>query len=157
MAVFGTAFDLCLPGERSRMSNFVHKALFQNGLIPAYSKLADLAALRHKLVASNIANVNTQGYEKRTMQFDNELRKALDKPRLAGTVTDEMHIPLGDNLNRAPEIDKVKKSDNDTGINSVDIDQELADLAQNQITFEFGADMLARKFKALKSAIKGES
>ncbi len=139
------------------MSNILHKALFQNGLIPAYTKLADLASLRHKLVASNVANVNTPGYEKRTMEFDQELRKALDKPRLAGAVTDKMHIELGNHPNRAPEIERVKKSENDTGINSVDIDQELADLAQNQITFEFGADMLARKFKSLKSAIKGES
>lgn len=138
------------------MSNILHKALFQNGLIPAYTKLADLAALRHKLVASNIANVNTQGYEARTMDFDSELRHALDKPRLAGNITSEMHIPLGDHPNRPPEIEKIKKSDNDTGVNSVDIDQELAELAQNQITFEFGADMLSRKFKALKSVIKGE-
>ncbi len=139
------------------MSNILHKALFQNGLIPAYSKLADLASLRHKLVASNVANVNTPGYEKRTMEFDQELRKALDKPKLSGVITDKMHIELGNHPNRAPEIERVKKSENDTGINSVDIDQELADLAQNQITFEFGADMLARKFKSLKSAIKGES
>lgn len=137
------------------MSNILHKALFGSGLIPAYSKLADLASLRHKLVASNVANVNTEGYEKRSIEFDKELRKALDRPKLAGVTTDAGHIALGNSPNRAPKIETTGKSDNDTGVNSVDIDEEMADLAQNQIIFEYGADMLARKFKSLKSAIKG--
>jgi len=139
------------------MDNILNKSLFGKGLIPIYSRLADLAATRHKVVASNIANVNTEGYEKREMDFDKELRKAIDKPALVGVTTSPNHIPLGNSPDGPPRIEKVKKSPNDTGVNSVDIDEEMANLAQNQITFEFGADMLARKFKALRSAIRGNS
>ena len=111
------------------MDNVVQKSLFGKGLIPIYSRLADLASTRQKVVASNIANVNTEGYEKRQIDFDKELRKAIDKPSTPGVTTHPNHIPLG----------KVN----------------LANLAQTQIIFEFGADMLARKFKSLKSAIRG--
>lgn len=65
------------------------------------------------------------------------------------------HIPIGDHPQRPPKIESVKSTPNSTGVNSVDIDQEMADLAQNQLIFEFGADMLSRKFKALRNAIKG--
>lgn len=137
------------------MDNILHKSLFGKGMIPIYSRLADLAATRHKVVASNIANVNTEGYEKRQFDFDKELRKAIDKPAISGVTTNVNHIPLGNSPEGAPKIEKVKKSTNDTGVNSVDIDEEMADLAQNQLTFEFGADMLTRKFKALRTAIRG--
>lgn len=137
------------------MDNILDKALFGKTGIPIYSRLADLSSTQHKVVASNIANVNTEGYDKREFDFDKELRKALDKPSVPGRTTHPNHIPLGNQSDSPPKIEKVKKSENDTGVNSVDIDQEMADLAQNQIIFEFGADMLARKFKSLKSAIKG--
>ncbi|MGB5106726.1 MAG: flagellar basal body rod protein FlgB [Candidatus Zixiibacteriota bacterium] len=137
------------------MDNILQKSLFGKGLIPIYSRLADLASTRQKVVASNIANVNTEGYEKRQIDFDKELRKAIDKPSTPGITTHPQHIPLGNSPDGAPKIERVKKTDNDTGMNSVDIDEEMANLAQTQIIFEFGADMLARKFKALKSAIRG--
>lgn len=137
------------------MDNILHKSLFGKGMIPIYSRLADLASTRHKVVASNIANVNTEGYEKRQFDFDKELRKAIDKPEVPGVTTHPSHIPLGNSPDGAPTIEKVKKSENDTGMNSVDVDEEMATLAQNQITFEFSADMLARKFKSLKTAIRG--
>ena len=138
------------------MGNLLHRALFQNGLIPTYGKMADLASLRHKLIASNIANVNTPGYAREHIDFDSELRRAINKPKVSPGITNPRHIPLGNSPDRPPDIESDKSTENSTGINSVDIDTEMADLAQNQIIFEYSADMLARKFKALKSAISGE-
>lgn len=137
------------------MADVLQKALFDSGMIPAYSKLADLSSTRHKLVASNIANVNTQGYQKKEIEFDKELKKALGKPKIAANITDPRHIPLGNTPGGPPKVKQIKSTDNSTGINSVDIDQEMAELAQNQMVFDFGAEMLAKKFKALKSAIRG--
>jgi flagellar basal-body rod protein FlgB len=137
------------------MGNIIEKAIFNSGLIPAYGKLADLSALKHKLIASNVANANTSGYQKKEIDFDKELKKAIAKPRIASTVTDQQHIPLGNTPGGPPKIKQIKQSDNSTGLNSVDIDEEMAALAQNQLIFDYGAEMLARKFKGLKAAIRG--
>ena len=137
------------------MENILEKALFKSGMIPTYSKLADLSTLRHKLIASNIANVNTPGYREKQIDFDGELKKAITKPAIKSVLTDPRHIPLGNTPGGPPKIHELKKSENSTGVNSVDIDTEMADMAQNQIVFDYTADMLARQFKGLRTAIRG--
>lgn len=137
------------------MSNIIQKALFDSGLIPTYGKLADLSALKHKLIASNVANVNTSGYQKKEVDFDKELKKAISKPKIASNVTDPRHIPLANTPGGPVKITQLKTNPNSAGDSTVDIEEEMADLAQNQIVFDYGAEMLGRKFKALKSAIRG--
>jgi flagellar basal-body rod protein FlgB len=137
------------------MGNIVQKALFNSGLIPAYGKLVDLSATKHKLIASNVANANTVGYQKKEIDFDKELRKAITKPRMGTNLTDPRHIPLANTPGGPVKITQLKQNPNGAGDSTVDIEEEMADLAQNQIIFDYGAEMLTRKFKALKSAIRG--
>jgi flagellar basal-body rod protein FlgB len=137
------------------MGNIVQKAIFNSGLIPAYGKLADLSAMKHKLIASNVANANTSGYQKKEIDFDKELKKAIAKPRIASNITDPRHIPLGNTPGGPPKITQIKHNPNSAGDSTVDIEEEMADLAQNQIIFDYGAEMLARQFKGLKAAIRG--
>ena len=47
------------------------------------------------MIANNIANVNTPGYQRIEVSFESELRKALDPRRLMGARTDEAHMPIG--------------------------------------------------------------
>ena len=51
------------------MDNILNKSLFGKGLIPIYSRLADLSATQHKVVASNIANVNTEGFSRQEVDI----------------------------------------------------------------------------------------
>jgi flagellar basal-body rod protein FlgB len=78
----------------------------------------------------------------------------MEEPGLRKTQTHSKHIPLGNSPDRPPKIRVIKSCVNSTGVNSVDIDQEMAELAQNQIIFQFGSKMLDKKFNALKDAIK---
>jgi len=43
----------------------------------ALQKLLDAAALRQRVIANNLANVNTPGYCRRVVKFDDHLAKAL--------------------------------------------------------------------------------
>lgn len=139
------------------MGNLLDKAIFNKTSIPLLSKVADLSSLRQKLIASNIANVNSPGYQRRQVDFDGELKKAVDKPKIGVAVTNERHIALETGQGRAPRIESQKSTTNSTGVNSVDIEQEMADLSQNQLVFEFDATMLAKKFSGLKAAIRGKA
>jgi flagellar basal-body rod protein FlgB len=139
------------------MGDLLNKALFNKTSIPLLGKLADLAALRQKLIASNIANVNTPGYQERQIDFDGELKKAIGKPKINAVVTNPRHIPLRVSQNAAPEVKSIEETENSTGVNSVDIEEQMAELAQNQLVFNFGATMLTKNFQGLKAAIRGRS
>ena len=138
------------------MSNMIEKTMVDNSTIKAYSKLLDLASLKNKLVASNIANVETPGYQRRTFDFDDELKKSMEKPVLQSVETNPRHIPLGDSEQRPPKIQQIKTTVNSTGINSVDIEEEMSELAQNQIIYQYGSKMIEKKFNELKDVIKSK-
>jgi len=137
------------------MGNLVKNIVYNNSMAKHYSKLLDLSALKHKTVASNIANVETPGYKRKTFDFDKELRKSMEEPRLKPVETNPKHIPLSNSGGRPPKIIEVRSSVNSTSINSVDIDQEMADLAQNQLIYQYGSKMIKKKFDGLRDAIKG--
>lgn len=137
------------------MSNLIENICGNNSTIKNYSKLLDLSSLKNKVSAANIANVETPGYERQTFDFDSELRKSMDEPRLKPVETNPRHIPLSNSNANPPRIISIKSSVNSTGVNSVDVDQEMAELAQNQITYQYGSKMLSKKFNALRDAIKG--
>lgn len=139
------------------MGNIIENAVLNKTSIPKLGKLLDLSAMRHKLISSNIANVTTPGYKSKSIDFDSELRKAMTPERAPLSVTNERHIPLSRSRHSLPKIREAEDTENSTGINSVDIDAEMADLAQNQLVFELGAKLVADKFKGLKSAIRGRA
>jgi len=138
------------------MGNIIRQTVIDKTSVPVLKKMLDLSSFRHKLITSNVANVTTPGYKSKSIDFDAELRKAVKPSRLQTTVTNPRHIPLRGSRNAPPEVDVSEDSENTTGINSVDVDREMADLAQNQLVFELGAKLVGKKFKAIKSAIRGQ-
>jgi flagellar basal-body rod protein FlgB len=46
------------------------------------SKLLDLTATKNKVIANNIANVNTPGYKKSEVSFEKELLKAVESKNI---------------------------------------------------------------------------
>ncbi|SYZ73600.1 Flagellar basal body rod protein FlgB [Candidatus Zixiibacteriota bacterium] len=138
------------------MSDILKKAVFEKSGIPLMQKFLDMASVRHKLISSNIANISTPGYESKDINFEGELKKAVDDRRhIQGVVTNPAHIPLGQNRDSGPEI-KVNHAKEGNGINNVDADKEMANLATNQIYYSIGATLLQKKFEGLRTAIKSK-
>ena len=137
------------------MSNIITQTVINKTSVPILRRMLDLSSFRHKLVASNIANVTTPGYKAKSMDFDYELKKAIKPDRIPVKTTHPHHIPLRSSKDSPPNVELSEETNNSTGINSVDIDHEMADLAQNQLVYELGAKLMSNKFKALKSAIRG--
>jgi flagellar basal-body rod protein FlgB len=138
------------------MSDLLKKIVFEKSDIPLMQKFLDMASLRHKLIAGNLANVSTPQYQSKDIEFHSELQKAVDNRRhIKGETTNPAHIALGVSRDRGPEI-KVNKSKDGNGINNVDADVEVANMAQNQIYFTIGATLLSKKFEGIKNAIKSK-
>jgi flagellar basal-body rod protein FlgB len=134
----------------------IQKQVIEKSGIPLFKKLLHVAAASQKLVANNIANVSTPGFQSQSLDFKQEMQAALHKEKISLQVTSPSHIPSADK----PQSIKVNVDDsesNASGVNNVDIDKEMGALAENQILFTFGAKMAMQKFTALKNVIRGRS
>lgn len=133
--------------------------LFNKTNLPVVSKALDSAMLRSKVIANNIANVTTPGYKRVEVSFENELRDALDRTRLKGSVTNEKHIALGrkDLTSVNPKAYHPNDPTLPSGVNNVDIDTEMAKLAENQIAFNYAIKFGQGIFKKMNAAIQGRS
>jgi flagellar basal-body rod protein FlgB len=135
------------------------ESMFEQSSIPLLVKSLDASMLRSRTIANNIANVNTPGYQRVEVSFENELRKALDSSKLKGTRTNEKHLQMGKlDLSRLnPKVEKPVDPTLPSGVNNVDIDSEMAKLAENQLLFNFSAKFLKGKFSKLNAAIQAKS
>jgi len=137
-----------------KISNFI----FGRTKLPILEKALNAYALRQKSIADNIANVDTPGYKRSAVRFEEDLKAALDKNAVQGYRTHPNHFRVG--KPRIEDVEPVPYIPNDnslaSGKNNVDIDLEMAELAKNQIRFEYAARMMQRGFSKLRSAIRGE-
>ncbi len=134
------------------IKNFILKKT----VIPNLSKGLDVYALRQKAIAGNIANVQTPGYRRKEVKFEEELQMALDK-KLSGTRTHKNHLPIGrKRLEEVqPRITEDPSTELKSGMNNVDIDQEIVDQVKNEIKFLFGSMLERKNFAFLRASIKG--
>lgn len=133
-------------------------AILDKTSIPVASKGLDAYTHRGRAIANNIANVTTSGYNRIEVSFEEQLRKALDKElNMAGTRTNGNHLFLG----RA-ELEHVKSEGyivqdptNAGEVNNVDIDMEMAKLAENEIAYNFATAFIKDRTSTIGEAIKG--
>ncbi len=137
----------------------IRDVLFSKTSLPAVTKSLDAGMMRSKVIANNIANATTPGFQRAEVTFESELRKALDGTRLKGTRTNSMHMPIG-----RKDLSKVKPDlylPNDPtlpgGVNNVDIDIENAKMAENQLLYNFGVRFVKERLQMLDSSIKSRS
>ncbi len=123
----------------------------------ALQKSLDLRQQKQQVIAANIANAETPGYAARKLDFEADLRAAIERPASPVRQSHPKHIPVG-----AGGIDAVRgslsmqRSDNPAGDgNSVSVDEEMLDLAENQLLFEAAAQALKKKLSILKFAASG--
>jgi len=107
-------------------------------------KLMDVGALRHRILAHNIANVNTPGFKKSEVQFERALQQAITKGHADDVQRASPRVVLSDAA-------ALRKDGN-----NVDIDKEIGQLTKNTLLFNTYANILSRKFKMLKSAATGQ-
>ncbi|HUU28191.1 MAG TPA: flagellar basal body rod protein FlgB [archaeon] len=137
----------------------LNKFMFEQTNLPLLHKGLDAYALRQKAIAHNIANENTHGYRRMEVKFEDELRKALkiDKS-MTGEMTSPRHFKIGADVIEQVEPEPYMPDDPDlhSGINNVDIEEEMVRLAKAQLSFDFASRMAKRTFSGLRSSIRGE-
>ena len=102
------------------------------------------AGKRQEVLANNLANVNTPGYKRLDVDFDGVLAKAVDAARTGdGEAIDALRPGV--------ETDQAVSVRADG--NSVDVDQEMAFLAENNIRYNALVQLSQKKLETLKYVI----
>lgn len=130
--------------------------LFDNPVIVGLAKQLDSAAVTQRVIANNVANVNTPGFKKSYVSFQDELKRALNTSAPSLITTNPRH--LGGKVDITQVKPRVVQENGTTmlyGQNNVDIDEEMVNLAANSITYEFGVNAISGKMGLLSYVIKG--
>lgn len=106
-------------------------------------KVLDYSALKHKVIGQNIANANTKNYRRRDVEFKELLANDIKSLSKSKSNMSELKVNI----------------DKDSPIisegNNVDVNREMADLAQNSIMFKFASKKINGYYQAIQSVIKG--
>ena len=131
--------------------------IFDKAGIPLYERLLKVVSSSQKVTSANIANVSTPGYQKKQINFKDEMKRLMAPAKtVVPQATNARHITKGTPRDIV-KIKEIKDNDNSSGVNNVDIEKEMMNLAEGQLMYEYGAKKLARTFGILRAAIRGRS
>lgn len=134
------------------------QSLLSSPKIAVAEQALNASALRQKVISNNIANVNTPGFKKSEVIFEDLLAQELgnwDGNKLPLAVTNEHHFPIASRGVTAPVVNTIANTTMRTDGNNVDVDVEMAELAKNSIYYNAVAQDLGRYISSLKSVISG--
>lgn len=107
------------------------------------SGVLDYRSARHKIIISNIANIDTEGFKPSDISF----KQALGNVKAVSmATTDPGHIGRKKSEAGAGEVT--------TSEENVKIDKEMGNLAENQLMYNMTVDMLSRKFRGINTVLK---
>ncbi|HSR16487.1 MAG TPA: flagellar basal body rod protein FlgB [Ignavibacteriaceae bacterium] len=115
--------------------------------------LINYCSLKNKIISKNIANVGTQNYKREDVEF----KSMLIELNSSAKVTNGKHIKTGPAENPYYEVSKDKEDEMLSGINNVDIDNEMAELAENTLLFKFASRKIGDYYRNIQNVIKGGS
>ena len=98
----------------------------------------DLTAQRQGLVASNISNIDTPGFRTRDLNFKQEMTKLIQSP---ASIPNPMPMEVQGLMERPDG-------------NNVNLDREGLLLAQTQLQFRMGIDLIKDEFHRIQTAIE---
>ncbi len=99
------------------------------------SKAMDAYSLRQKAIASNVANLDTPGYKRIDVSFEDQLQKA-----------ESLHLKSEDGKNVKPEIVQEDQAPQ--------LEDEMMSLADTQMRVQLVTRALRHSFQMIQSSIK---
>lgn len=113
--------------------------------MPWLEKYLDLAAYQQRLVAGNLANIDTPGFTAQGIDFAAEMQRALAAPA---------QFEPGHAGGPRPGPRPVEGLEARPDGNNVSVDRESALLAETQIRFQLGSQLLRRQFQSVRNVIQ---
>lgn len=120
----------------------------------------DLRMYRQQTIAANIANADTPHYQARDIDFRGALQDAQAGRKPEGSLevarTNARHIEGTGSAGLAPLLYRTPYQASADG-NTVDMDMERSNLAENSVHLEFLLNSISGDFKKMQTALSGQS
>lgn len=130
------------------INNFLQNKMFGKTM-DVLQKAMNYQSANQQIISGNMANVDTPGYRQMSLKFDEELLLAENKSNTALKTTNASHIAgSADPTVGGFSVDTKKTA-------GIDMDNEMAKMAKNNLLYEANTRLLTKKLQALKAAIKG--
>lgn len=134
------------------MANPIQSIIFDRIQIPRMQTVLDLASARQKLLTENVANAETPGYRRKDIDFQSELKSAMNASSTGTVKTTRPEHLGGAKPGTAPKVEREEIPEGQEF--GVTIDQEMAQVARNQMEFNVAARLVEKKFEGLRNAIR---
>lgn len=113
-----------------------------------HARALDLRVQRSEILAANLANEDTPGFQARDLDFARELQYA-DSPFDIGDIN------AGSDGKPVPQLMYRTPMQSSLDGNTVDLSMEQSNFSQNSMDFQTSLTFLNAKFQGLKQAIEG--
>ncbi len=121
----------------------------------------NLRAQRQEILASNIANADTPGYQARDIDFASELKRTLEQGRAQGSgmslaLTSARHIPA--QTTQLPELNLMYRIPDQPAAdgNTVDMDRERTQFADNSLKYQTDLTLISSQLKGMMNVLQGQ-
>lgn len=112
--------------------------------IEVLHKLLDGCAARQRVISGNLANVNTPGYTRRDVRFQQALAEAIQSK--SGDKIADVEPQLV--VDSSGEFNHVG--------NNVSVQKEMGLMAENSILYQLAAQAIGRKYAGIRKAISSK-
>ena len=113
-------------------------SLIDTPMLQLLGRFLDVSVFRHSLIASNMANIDTPGYRTQDLNFRSEMQRATGDFEYASF---------------SPAVRKVEGLIERPDGNNVSLERESLLLAETQLCFQQGVQLLRAEFRRLSNAI----
>ncbi|MBW2644629.1 MAG: flagellar basal body rod protein FlgB [Deltaproteobacteria bacterium] len=117
--------------------------------IEILSEVLDFRSERHKVITSNIANMDTPNYGPKDIVFNEELESIINnKDRITMTGNRGRHMSEQSNPAGRADFEVIDSGER------VNLDSEMAKLTENNLMYNLTVELLARKFRSLNTVLR---
>lgn len=125
------------------------------GSVDLFKKVLDASWLKNEAITKNMANINTPGYKRETVEFDSLLKTYLNQNNSSMTVTNDKHFKIANAPNGLePKISKVTDTNFRNDENNVNIDVEMTEFSKNMIKYNAMTQQVSSQLKRIRLAIR---
>ena len=108
--------------------------MFSDQIMLWLARGLDASSMRHRVLAHNLANLNTPGFKRSTVSFEERLQQARAAGQLPMARTHDRHLQPGSAAGEPQVITEQHTSRRIDG-NNVDLEREMLELVDNQLRY----------------------